>query len=80
MVKSFLEILMGEPPVKIEQTVGMFDQDGGGSSKGFGIVAKEDIPANTEIRVLYRALVKIPGDKQVMYLKWYYSLIKNIAA
>ena len=68
MVKCVLEILHGDTPVKIKKVFGQFDQDGGGSSSGFGVVSNQDITANTDIPALYGDLVPIPTGKQVMPL------------
>lgn len=70
MVQCLLEVLEGGMGLMLNQ-VDMYEEDGGGSRKGFGIYASRDIKAGEIFKMLYGALVPIPAGKQVISLKFY---------
>ena len=70
MVQGILEVLKGGMGLMLKQ-VHMFEEDGGGSRKVFGIYASRDIKAGEMFKILYGALIPIPAGKQVISLKFY---------
>ena len=64
MLEAIISLLRGEESVYIKN-ICQFQLDGGGSGKGFGIFAKEEIPENTLVQHVFGLMIPIPKSYEV---------------